>query len=35
MKIYDTAIIGNGIIGTMIAYQLSKKIDIIQSNQLK
>ena len=27
MKIYDTAIIGNGIIGTMIAYQLSKKID--------
>jgi glycine oxidase len=25
MKIFETAIIGNGIIGTMIAYQLSKK----------
>ena len=25
MKIFDTAVIGNGIIGTMISYQLSKK----------
>lgn len=25
MKIFDTAIIGNGIIGSMVAYQLSKK----------